>query len=635
MRKILSLLMILLLPLTGFADINNAYSEGQSVGQSVKNQAQNAIANFNPANTFPSTYTSNPSQTQYFGNANAIAGAAATVSTTNDAAIAVQDNYNNAPKYKIDPNSPEMVLGQLITNDAANISAGISDQYVNCNQKQVNCSMTQKTQMCTSTHAHALFCTKTLAVTVINPAPATCNHIEITNVTPANVLQTIGKVGSNTAYLVSGASSDFECVIGFTYADGGHATGSGTFTIPPYLSAKAMLVVGSNFIHVSGNALLTTSTEQTLKVIPGQTSSMALTLPQTGGDVSLTVNNGLRALGTFAYGQSIAMITVPSNPDPIEQDNWSDNCGTLSPDVNAGYCTMQGAPICTEGASTKTINGVAVTKDCWSYQQNYQCGNPTNDATCTALQAQNCTQKNSTCTQTVGGICLSYTDTYQCPQKTCAGQGVVCGGQFFCTNGTCYTPKNTPSTQQDMNKAVGGLAAANAASQSMNGQNVAVFSGKAMSCSNDAVGFSNCCRNSGWGQDLHLAHCSQSEKELGTARQNGLAIQVGGTYCSHRTLFNICTAHKQAFCVFDSQMAKIVQEQGRVGQLHISLGSSQSPQCTGLNPDQLQELDFSKIDFSALYNSIDGNMNFENPTDKQNAVQNQVQQFYQNGQSHG
>lgn len=122
-------------------------------------------------------------------------------------------------------------------------------------------------------------------------------------------------------------------------------------------------------------------------------------------------------------------------------------------------------------------------------------------------------------------------------------------------------------------QAVSALAAVTAAGDdvaALNGENVRAFTGKAQSCKKMAAGFNNCCKDSGWGQDVGLSGCSSDEKALGKAKEKKLTVYVG-EYCSKNVL-GVCLEKKRGYCQFDSKLARIVQEQGRRDQLGVGFG---------------------------------------------------------------
>jgi conjugal transfer mating pair stabilization protein TraN len=102
--------------------------------------------------------------------------------------------------------------------------------------------------------------------------------------------------------------------------------------------------------------------------------------------------------------------------------------------------------------------------------------------------------------------------------------------------------------------------------------------------------------------------CSDEEKVTAMKRDARLCVEFG-TYCSSCiTVFGrcvACLARTQSFCCFNSQLALIINQQGRQ-QIGKSWGNdtAQNPDCSGFTVAQLQSLDFSKIDLSAFYAEI-------------------------------
>ena len=74
------------------------------------------------------------------------------------------------------------------------------------------------------------------------------------------------------------------------------------------------------------------------------------------------------------------------------------------------------------------------------------------------------------------------------------------------------------------------------------------------------------------------------------------------------------------------KLSRIIEEQGRRDQLGIGFGSAETPNCKGMTPEQLQAIDYDKIDFSDLYNDIKNNTNFPDP----DAIANHIKHEYGN-----
>ncbi|EPZ6777279.1 conjugal transfer protein TraN, partial [Escherichia coli] len=149
------------------------------------------------------------------------------------------------------------------------------------------------------------------------------------------------------------------------------------------------------------------------------------------------------------------------------------------------------------------------------------------------------------------------------------------------------------------------LAAAGKDVAALNGGDVRAFTGQAKFCKKAAAGYSNCCKDSGWGQDIGLAKCSSDEKALAKAKSNKLTVSVG-EFCSKKVL-GVCLEKKRSYCQFDSKLAQIVQQQGRNGQLRISFGSAKHPDCRGITVDELQKIQFDRLDFTNFYEDLMNN----------------------------
>ncbi|WP_159322848.1 conjugal transfer protein TraN, partial [Klebsiella pneumoniae] len=92
-----------------------------------------------------------------------------------------------------------------------------------------------------------------------------------------------------------------------------------------------------------------------------------------------------------------------------------------------------------------------------------------------------------------------------------SGKVMVCGGDVFCLDGECDKAQSGKSS--DFGEAVSQLAALAAAGKdvaALNGVDVRAFTGEAKFCRKAAAGFSNCCKDGGWGQDVGLAKCNLS-----------------------------------------------------------------------------------------------------------------------------
>jgi len=618
---------------------NAAFANGKAIAAAVAYRATYALKHFDPKKLYPQ-YTSHPKQESYYGGVTGgsnLAPAARKAAASNKNARSIINEFLTGPHFNINTNSKILKHARLIENDSYDIANGITDQYVNCKHKYYGCKTTYINHTCSVGNHHTFQCTRNYVV-----------HAKITPYTPCVHITSFSK--GTTANKPTEAGYCQAGLVHLKVIDSAipSAPARKTITIPVPKNSNVTLYLGAVINNYSVLAMgasiagkITLSTGQTLSGV-----NNTLTYKQwsksfnTGDHTSITLK--LKTWyeknifwwwpgGKFAYTN--AYLSIPNSKQVITT-HWVNSCTDMDAMVSGGYCAPVGQPKCVTSGSTKMFSHVPVTAKCWSYQTNYTCGTTIN--TCTPLVSSGCQQIGSTCAQkTAGGICESYTNTYQCPTQKCAGQGVVCLNNAFCTAGTCYAaPKPTKTTKQDkaaFNKAVVGLAGvSNAANQFSGSHGVTTFQGQAMSCNDDVAGFSNCCRGGGWGHDIHLAHCSDEEKKLGKDREDNLAIPVG-EYCSSWGLFHWwCNSHRKSYCVFSGVLAKIIQNQGRRGQLGIGFGSANSPDCSGISPATLQRINFNDIDFSAFYKQMDTNGNIPSDKSAASAAIKNIKKYFHN-----
>lgn len=219
---------------------------------------------------------------------------------------------------------------------------------------------------------------------------------------------------------------------------------------------------------------------------------------------------------------------------------------------------------------------------------------------------KSCSQEKRTCTMFDDhNNCTQFSIDYSCATYKKFGQ--QCGELFYSNCETEECKKLHPN--QDFGDAVSKLQAVTQAASDINDdpENIKIFSGKALHCRKATAGYNNCCKDSGWGQDIGIAGCNSEEKELGGAKEKGLTVSVG-EYCSKKVL-GVCLQKKRSYCVFNSKLAKIVQQQGRKGQLNIGFGSKKHPDCRGMSLEEFERLNFDNINFSEYYGDLNKQIN--------------------------
>jgi conjugal transfer mating pair stabilization protein TraN len=355
--------------------------------------------------------------------------------------------------------------------------------------------------------------------------------------------------------------------------------------------------------------------------------------------------------------------------------------------------------VCTDGPSTKVVDGVSVTRDCWNYQSTMTCTSATGTDQCAALAAAGCTQASSTCQQTnaATGACEIFQDAYTCPV---AGSTVTtasnCPNDVFCFQGSCFNIGH--SNDADFARSMSMMEAGREAGVYLDTDRMQVFKGEGNTCTANLL--TNCCYSDSAGAGMSnqsmfgtgsslvfdvlmssanrqfiyqglsamltgagfsgsfstygvtvavngtalptgstvlyassteagsgvvvafdpmtlaiavviyviisMMSCSQGEGELAMKEGAGLCHSIG-TWCSSCLMLLgscvSCLEHTTSKCCFNSRLARIVNEQGRV-QIGKGWGSAQGPDCSGFTVAQLQALDVAAMDLSEFYASI-------------------------------
>ncbi|WP_170853443.1 conjugal transfer protein TraN [Serratia marcescens] len=326
---------------------------------------------------------------------------------------------------------------------------------------------------------------------------------------------------------------------------------------------------------------------------------------------------GVSVTLTFEVEETVA--------DPVV--TWTESCtADKSRDVLLNtQCVAPG------GNRTVTVDGQNYTlyQDCWAWKEDYQVFEDDENSCQRYENDKNCTVGTRSCLQKVGDFCVRESISYQC-QHTVSGEGWLCGDKFYCDDGSCASIKDEKNN--DFKAAVSQLAALAAAGKDVAGldpNTIRFFTGKPMSCRKTAIEFSNCCKGGGWGHGVGLAHCNDEEKAIGKAKERKLVIDVG-EYCSKKVL-GACLQKKHSYCVYDSLLARIVQEQGRQGQLGIGFGSGKSPDCRGMVMAEFERLKFDRIDFSDFYDELQGKVKLPDQDALSARIREQISRNIQKG----
>lgn len=574
---------VLLLAGPALADSNSDYRAGSDFAHQIQGQGTGSIQNFRPQDSIPG-YNANPDETKYYGGVTAggdsgLKNDGTTQWATGETGKTITESFMNKPKDILSPDAPFIEKGRDVVNRADSIVGNTGQQ---CSAQEINRSeFTNYT--CERDTTVEEYCTRTATITG--------DWKETTEV--------------KTYTLTAFSFSRYEKLIVFSV----------TAPEAGIIRSASLNVATLNYLWNSGAKFMNTTFNMTWNstiALSGATG-MTLSKGQVLSGISCSGNGYCtgtlddRIFNELTSGRTkftLTLVMQVKDREWIPRVEWVESCP-----FNKADGVLKGTE-CSEPGGTKTgvMEGKpwSLTEACWAYRDKYVTQSADN-GTCQAyVDNPACTLAARQCAFYSGeGTCLHEYATYSCESKT-AGKVMICGGDVFCLDGEC--DKAQSGKNNDFGEAVSQLAALAAAGKdvaALNGIDVRAFTGQAKFCKKAAAGYSNCCKDSGWGQDIGLAKCSSDEKALAKAKTNKLTVSVG-EFCSKKVL-GVCLEKKRSYCQFDSKLAQIVQQQGRNGQLHISFGSSKHPDCRGITVDELQQIKFDQLDFTNFYEDLMNN----------------------------
>lgn len=550
------------------SNMNDAFNQGRSIGKSNNGNAQQIMKDFQP--TQIPGFQARPQESQYYtgvkGSNPNLMSSGMTALEQSESGKAIKDSIINNPKVKISQDSDFIQSSNNIRNNAEVISG----------MKGQKCANKVLSKTLFSSH----FCEKD-------------NNVEQQCKKTANVKWSGNLIMSNRVFYTS--LPEFNKInsmnMQWVAPENGKITG---FKIQSCISGWLVTCIPHDVsfldvkVHFNSDFEEKSINNLSKKVTKGQLLDINFNRPFVGDTsfIFITLN--------FLVEENTL------KPNIV----WDSSCTTNT--ENAIELKAQ----CTQPGETRNFEKEGKTfqihQDCWEYSYHYLI-NESSDNECKKYEDNpNCTAAERECLLQENGSCIRHRVKYQC-QKTVKTDGYVCGDKFFCSDGSCSDIEN--NVNSDFGHAVSQLATLAQAGKDigLNANNLKAFSGRPMYCSRSGFGFSDCCKDSGWGHKLGLAKCSSEENALGQAKEKKLVVYVG-TFCSKKILKK-CVRRKSSYCVFDNKLARIIQYQGRSGQLGIGFGGARSPDCRGMSVDELQKIDFNRMDYSDFYDELNERTN--------------------------
>jgi conjugal transfer mating pair stabilization protein TraN len=320
---------------------------------------------------------------------------------------------------------------------------------------------------------------------------------------------------------------------------------------------------------------------------------------------------------------------------------------STAPSSSSGLTCQTPTQVCSDSAPTsRLVDGVAVSHDCWGWTDNYQCAKLTPANNCASLQSQaNCTFDHEAC---LDDGCYTKSEVYLCKTGTTAAtaQAVTCTGDIYCIDGSCN--QVTREASPDFQNALVAINAMGDADGQFDPNSLTIFGGEADGCHKPLFGLVNCCAGKVSGlltvavgaaallsggsaliglatQFLTLFLCSSEELQLDVKDRMGVCHYVG-EYCSEKLLF-ACTTLRHQYCCFQTKLARVIQEQGRA-QINKSWGDPSAPNCGGFSIAEFSQLDLSKMDFTEVYADFTSAVSVPSSLQNTVTIQQKIQDFY-------
>lgn len=575
------------------ADANSdAFNDASGFAQGNKHQGTSAASGTDPASVIPG-YTPNPSQSSNYGGVRGgdggIADQGQTALGQNEAGQATTDSSTKNPATKIDPNADFIQNGK---NAEANGGSIVDGTNANCSDKVVSKSVFDN-YSCDRDVNQIQTCARTGSVT---------GH-PVSNITTRNTDITINGLPKDDSY------SDPDAIRVVAHPPAGTVTMATlryTFRTD-WVQGNPndefnLTIFGHELDMYDSSGSYTFAVNQTFN--PGD--ELSVIIRNRNNSATIKDSNGISDPMTHA---TLTLTQQTGSTTYVSETRWDESCG-----FDKSTATGNAGTTCSDPGGTRSadIDGHTYTRteNCWQYTDSYivpvnstgNCGQLINN--------RNCTLAGRSCSQSEAGACMHENDTYQC-QTVYQSEGLLCGGQYFCRTGDCSETDGAGDNGFDMSVSkLAGLASAGDDVKNGSQIDIRAFTGQAMSCRKAFAGFSNCCVDSGWGNNAGLAHCNSEEMAIGKAKAKKVTVYVGDK-CDHAVL-GVCVQKSQVYCVFGSKLSRIIQEQGRRDQLHIGFGSGDSPNCRGITVPELQSISFDRINFQDFYSDLMANQKIPN-----------------------
>jgi conjugal transfer mating pair stabilization protein TraN len=291
-----------------------------------------------------------------------------------------------------------------------------------------------------------------------------------------------------------------------------------------------------------------------------------------------------------------------SKSHPELQDSWLADNSKKEELAKTPNCTLIHSNRSNSG--TKVIEGIEISRDSWEKIDTYMCRYE--PIKCPFFGSYNCLEQGKQCKKQSGNQCALWEITFKCLSKN-RNNNQIKADTNFGTNeevwDTDYKPNTSFSDVVTKLKIFDEMKHEFEKSKHVDITQIQVFKGKKFQCSKSVAGdlMYDCCFSfHGLTNDLKLSKCTSDEIALSSMREKGLCYYIG----SYKEKFiKLWTSRKEhVYCCFPTKLARVLQQEGRK-QLGIDWGTPKKPNCRGFTQDEIQRLDFSKLDLSEAYDT--------------------------------
>lgn len=279
---------------------------------------------------------------------------------------------------------------------------------------------------------------------------------------------------------------------------------------------------------------------------------------------------------------------------------------------------------CLDATKEKIIDGIIVTRECWKNEYIKNCNNGPSKNNCANIQQDNfnfikdiCLNiikvgEKSHCINVKKVFAREYTKTERInrgkiiidPDNKNAIRNVLCNA--FCLDGSCSSAfKEERKDNDEIAASIAQLEMLSNIRKGLVDENnlkFDVFGASARKCHDKTTFFSNCCDDSGFLKKTGLTNCSEDQRNLASQRRSNKCEYVGD-YCAKKIpVVKTCIRKSKSYCCFPTILSKLIRLGAR-DQLGKGFGSAEHPQCGGLTLEDIERLDFSKIDFQEFFDA--------------------------------